>query len=69
MPREDPFNRLVRNVQEERAQRARDLIVGQWENEARARELVGRIAALDFVLEEMEHIAGPGTHFGERDLE
>ena len=69
MPREEPFNRLVRKVQEERAQCARALVVGQWKTEAEARELVGRIAALDFVLEEMEHIAGPGTHFGERDLE
>ena len=69
MPREEPFNRLVQKVQDERAQCARDLVVGQWKTEAEARELVGRIAALDFVLEEMEHIAGPGTHFGERDLE
>ena len=68
MPREEPFNRLVRKVQEERAQCARDLVVGQWKTEAEARELVGRVSALEFVLEEMRTIAGPGTDFGEVEL-
>jgi hypothetical protein len=68
MPREEPFNRLVRTIQEERNQRARDLVVGQWKSESEARELVGRIAALEFVLEEMRNIAGPGTDFGEVEL-
>jgi hypothetical protein len=68
MPRDEPFIRIVKFAQTERRERIQALAAGQWQGEAEARELVGRIASLDAILHEMETVAGPGTHFGEADL-
>lgn len=69
MPRiEEPFMRLVRSVQRLRKTAADTLSHGQWTGAEEARELVGRVLALDEVLSEMQTISGPGTNFGEEDM-
>lgn len=63
----EPFAQLLEFVREERVQAAQELAVGRWETEAAARELVGRVKALDAVESKMRDITGPNSHFGERD--
>lgn len=68
MPRAEPFTRLVEFVRTERGGAVAALCSGTWDSEAEARALVGKISALDAIIEEMRTISGPGTHFGEEDL-
>lgn len=67
-PRLEPFQQIAKFVSSKRGDYAEEIARGHWSTEQKARELVGRIAALDEVYSEMERISGPGTHFGERDI-
>lgn len=52
--RKDPLYYMLDYIREQRTAHANELAIGRWEGEGQARELVGRVRALDDVLNEME---------------
>lgn len=66
--REDPFQVIVRKVRERRIEHAQELAIGKWTGEPQARELVGRIKALDDIESEMTKLTAPGSHYTETDV-
>lgn len=66
--REEPFQVLARKIRERRIEHAQELAIGRWDGEAQARELVGRIKALDDIESEMTKLTAPGSHYSETDV-
>lgn len=65
---EEPFQALVRIVLNERKVAAKAVLQGSWTGAEDAKEMIGRYKAMEWLLAEMETIAGPGTHFAEIDV-
>lgn len=62
------FAALVDYLRKQRKEAANTLAIGRWEGEPAARELVGKVKALDDALREVANLAGPNFHYDGEDV-